>query len=442
MKKTLLTLSISILFTAAIACRTISGGDFEPVVTQVEAPVVPSASTETRAAGIQPADTQAAEIQPTETQLISPAPPTPTAQEPTSEPTLTEQPPLPENIVPVSEAQEIPREDSLPVPDDILEQIGMFQGYGAGFSACIPFDVDQEGVTQWDEYTLQDGASVAVTVLDLTWCTCGFTEDLIEALLITPDGEIQPMEVLEGEITEPGNRCPMLWLTIEPGMPLGEYTVQLSQHGQILEDCFTLEIPDKPTGVWTDEGAWFVGFQPGERVRILVYGQGGDHPGMDENLMVGRFEFLGETLTETDQNGTLLLNVNETITQQYTIYIAVISDSGQTATASMNPILDETLLKYVSRNCGAALPTKLKVGDSALVVHDELLLNAEPYHEAITSLGNLSNGSLVAIIDGPVCEVYDPDGEAYWLWEVETQDGMTGWVVEVDHRDYALLPGE
>jgi len=438
MKKSPPTLFILILLTAALACRTLSGGSAEPAIPLVGSPAVQSPTGKSQTAAVSPT----AVIQPADTRVDPPTQEAPTQQQPEVQTTNDQETPLPKNIVPVSEAQEISLEPDPQVPDDILEQIGMFQGYGAGFSACIPFPVDQEGIFQWDEYTIQDGDSVPVTDLDLTWCACGFEEDLVEAQLIAPDGEMQPMEVLEGEISEPGNRCPMLWLTIEPGMPLGEYQVTLSQSGQVLEDHFTLAIPDDPTGVWRDEGAWFVGFQPGERIRILVYGQGGDQPGMDQNLAVGRFEFLGDTLTEADQSGTLLLSINEMIKQQYTIYIAAISDSGQTATASMNPILDETLLNYVSKDCGAALPTQLKVGDSALVVREELRLNAEPYHETITALDYLPNGSLVQVVDGPVCEVYDPEGESYWLWKVETQGGQTGWVIEVDHVDYALLPGE
>ncbi len=347
MKKLLSILSVLILFNAALACRTLSGEGGEPATPLAELPAVSSPTGEIQTANPQ-ADTPTLEA--------------PTEQQPTSEPTLTEEPPPPKNIVPVSEAQEITLEGSPQVPDDILEQIGVFQGYGAGFGACFPFPVDEQGVFQWDDYTSKDGASVPVTDLDLTWCACGFTDDLIDAQLITPDGEIQLLEVLEDEITEPGNRCPMLWWSIEPEMPLGDYQVQLSQGGQVLEDHFTLDIPDDPTGVWMDEGAWFVGFQPGERIRVLVYGQGGDDLGMEVNVSVGRFEFLGETLTEADQNGTLLLSINEAITQQYIIYVAAISDSGQTAAASMNSMLDESLLKHVSKDCGAALPHNLKWG--------------------------------------------------------------------------------
>jgi hypothetical protein len=438
MKKPPPTLSILILITTALACRTLTGGGGEPAIPLVESPAVPSPTVESQPAAASPTG----DIQPADTQADPPTQEAPTQQQTEAQPTMTEEPPRPENIVPVSEAQEITLESAPQVPDDILEQIGMFQGYGAGFDACFPFAVDQQGVFQWDEYTYKDGASVPVTDLDLTWCACGFADDLIDAQLITPDGEIQPLEVLEGEISEPGNRCPMLWWSIEPGMPLGEYQVQLSQDGQVLEDHFTLEIPDDPTGVWMDGSAWLVGFQPGERIRVLVYGQSIGGLDMEVNVSVGRYEFLGETLTEADQSGTLLLNINEAITQQYVIYVAAISDSGQTAVASMNPVLGESLLKLVSKDCGAALPPQLKVGDSALVVREELLLNAEPFHEAITALGYLPNGSLVNVVDGPVCEVYDPEGESYWLWKVETQDDQTGWVIEVDHVDYALLPGE
>ena len=107
----------------------------------------------------------------------------------------------------------------------------------------------------------------------------------------------------------------------------------------------------------------------------------------------------------------------------------------------MNPILDESLSDYVYATCCRGPSPPAYRSGSALVATKHCYsmpnLTAMPSPLWITCQRFACD-----VVDGPVCEVYDPDGKSYWLWKVETLDGLTGWVIEVDHVDYALLPGE
>ena len=67
------------------------------------------------------------------------------------------------NSVPVPESIDISLDSSNNVPDDVLEQIGMYFGFGGGGDACFPFELNQPGAIEWDEYTFYNGERVPVT---------------------------------------------------------------------------------------------------------------------------------------------------------------------------------------------------------------------------------------------------------------------------------------
>ena len=76
--------------------------------------------------------------------------------------------------------------------------------------------------------------------------------------------------------------------------------------------------------------------------------------------------------------------------------------------------------------CAGALPSRLRVGDTARVT-TSLNLRSEP------GIGNNLIGAnptdaLLKVIGGPVCLAHQ--GSAYVWWQVQSLDGLTGWSAE------------
>jgi hypothetical protein len=93
-----------------------------------------------------------------------------------------------------------------------------------------------------------------------------------------------------------------------------------------------------------------------------------------------------------------------------------------------------------SVDCSMALPTHLKVGDTARVTSN-LNMRVDAGISKSLILTNPS-GTQLTIIGGPVCESYQ-DG-AYLWWEVSRSDEQTGWSAEgsLTDRYYFLEPIE
>jgi len=53
--------------------------------------------------------------------------------------------PSPDNIVPIPESIDISLDGSNSVPDDVLEQIGIYFGFSGGGDECFPFELNQQG---------------------------------------------------------------------------------------------------------------------------------------------------------------------------------------------------------------------------------------------------------------------------------------------------------
>lgn len=78
---------------------------------------------------------------------------TPTEPVPATETPITEvETAIPQNkkpnSVPVPESIDISLDSSNSVPDDVLEQIGMYFGFGGGGDACFPFELNQPGAIE------------------------------------------------------------------------------------------------------------------------------------------------------------------------------------------------------------------------------------------------------------------------------------------------------
>jgi hypothetical protein len=240
--------------------------------------------------------------------------------------------PIPINNVPVPESIDISIDNSNNVPDDVLEQIGMYFGFAI----------------EWDEYTFHNGERVPVTDQRLVWCSCGLDAGGAEASLTLPDGGIQPVEVEDSPNSEPGNRCVGMDYYFGPGSLVGPYKITLSNAGQQISDEFTLFTPQELTGAWMDGGAWidggawFVGFDPGEEIRILAFGNDMTLPSMDE-YGEGRWVFLSEAWGEADQNGMVFVRFEESLEDFNDIYVTATGEDGKQTFASTTP---PTLCRY------------------------------------------------------------------------------------------------
>lgn len=109
-------------------------------------------------------------------------------------------------------------------------------------------------------------------------------------------------------------------------------------------------------------------------------------------------------------------------------------------TVQVTETTSETSAPVIQIDCQLALPTRLKVGDRALVVTN-LNMRTEG---GITKKLIRTNpaGTELTIIGGPVCEAYEAG--AYLWWQVERDDEQNGWSAEASLTDqfYFLEPVE
>jgi hypothetical protein len=87
--------------------------------------------------------------------------------------------------------------------------------------------------------------------------------------------------------------------------------------------------------------------------------------------------------------------------------------------------------------CPAIYPSRLNVGDTAMVSQDPPLPNRVRSQATTTStvLGFIQPGERVQIVGGPVCS-----NEWIW-WQVSSlSTGLTGWTAEGDSQAYWLAP--
>ncbi len=77
-------------------------------------------------------------------------------------------------------------------------------------------------------------------------------------------------------------------------------------------------------------------------------------------------------------------------------------------------------------DCPLAMPSHLKVGDTARVLTNASLRSAPEISNNLILVNPV--GTQLKIIGGPVCEPYQ--GRAYLWWQVQRSDGKSGWSAE------------
>ena len=74
--------------------------------------------------------------------------------------------------------------------------------------------------------------------------------------------------------------------------------------------------------------------------------------------------------------------------------------------------------------CPGAMPSKLRVGDTAIVITEPDPLRVRTYPPDGEQITQLYRDYIVPIVDGPVCA-----NEIVW-WRIELQNEQYGWVAE------------
>lgn len=107
-------------------------------------------------------------------------------------------------------------------------------------------------------------------------------------------------------------------------------------------------------------------------------------------------------------------------------------------TATLSPTLTPTSVFTPTEHCPTQIVSRLKVGQTALVL-ENLRVHSKP--EMIENIVfGIPHDAFVTVMDGPVCEPYM--GGAYLWWEIQNETGDTGWVVEatLNGSSYFLEP--
>ncbi|MFC2053740.1 hypothetical protein ACFLV7_05500 [Chloroflexota bacterium] len=73
----------------------------------------------------------------------------------------------------------------------------MYFGFGGGGDECYPFEINQAGAIEWNEYTYYNSEGIPITNQRLVWCACGLGAGGADANFTLPDGEIQPLVLQE-----------------------------------------------------------------------------------------------------------------------------------------------------------------------------------------------------------------------------------------------------
>jgi hypothetical protein len=72
---------------------------------------------------------------------------------------------------------------------------------------------------------------------------------------------------------------------------------------------------------------------------------------------------------------------------------------------------------------------------------DKLKLRSEPKISPDTVISELDQGTIMYIMDGPLCVHSAETGISYWLWKVKAISiGKTGWVAEGDGQNSFIVP--
>jgi len=193
-----------------------------------------------------------------------------------------------------------------------------------------------------------------------------------------------------------------------PGSLVGPYKITLTNAGQHISDEFTLFIPQELTGAWMDDGAWFVGFDPGEEIRILAFGNDMTLPSMDK-YGEGRWVFLSEAWGKVDQNGMVFIRFEESLEDFNDIYVTATGEDGRQIFASTTPMYGFMISDTFSMVCDTALPPRLRLGNTVVVTQDGILVSDDLVHDSGEILDELYAGTQVEVIDGPFCDNWLPE---------------------------------
>ena len=317
---------------------------------------------------------------------------------------------------------------------DIINEVGFYAASGMVRGGDCNFTPKQAGIAEM--YLIDNiyvtmgeppvlGKEIPISHGDISWCACGLNPGAAAAILTAPDGTNQSLGVQESPFSDATNRCVSFLFPVQPGIQLGTYQVRLQNGKSILTDDFTLQMPLQPGSVWKDDSAWFIGLQPGEKVRLLVFA--GDP----------QWKFLGEQALQADRNGRLLVQFEHGLSQSQTVIAAADGEKSGRVILSSKPVLfgAETVVNAFFKSCAGGMPTRLVQNGSAVVLQDDLPLYKENFIQDSGIIARLKKNVIVRLVGNAFCT--DVNG---WLWNIQAPDGTGGWVSEGDTTTYFLEP--
>ena len=317
------------------------------------------------------------------------------------------------------------------LPADVMSQVGFYMGAGGGVETCN-FEPSQPGSLEtWmgDLYTQANGAEIPVTAGKLDWCICGISQNPAAASLTLPDGSSQELNIQQNaDMITPQYQCGYVEYRVRPGVQLGVYKFTFTNASNRLTDQVNLVIPSSPSGGWLKETneAWFVGYQPGESIRLLVFSSTSQ-----DNV---EWSFMGEKQLNSNDSGMLIVGFNASLVQSGHLVVAAIGgSSGRAAikTEEGGPDYEYGIVSIFMKDCGGGQISRLTPGSSAAVIKDNLPLYAN--RDRGGEIAVLPAGTLLNITGNPLCD-------DNWFWPAQMPDGRSGWVQEMQGSTYFLEP--
>ena len=262
---------------------------------------------------------------------------------------------------------------------------------------------------------------------------CGWkTNEKIELTISKPDGKRISVQ-LTSQSQSSNIYYAKYSLTPQLNEKTGEYSYRFQGSSGAVSSRFTVYKPSGARLYWlTSSQMMLYQFKANERVRVFAYKAYGT-----------AWKFLAWQEFTTNARGELLitdsLNADD--------YVVVGSKSGEVhfrnPYAKWNHRDTETTGAYLitkaaanARVCFNPPATRLKPGNKASVantVKNPLDVRKEPSKSGEV-VGKLPKGTVITILDGPVCS-----NEMYW-WHIRLSSGVEGYVAEGDSRQYFLEP--
>jgi hypothetical protein len=309
------------------------------------------------------------------------------------------------------------------LPEDILDEVGYFTGGGQmTFLTCEKSSM-MEFCFVTDEVRWLESFIAHIQGVDFG--------DEINVLVDVPNGQ-----KIESFVTVPLSEVPVLEyrFALTPEMPIGRYKIIFSGKNGVLEHEFNVNMPSEPVVRERGNKIILLGFKPDENVRFFVY---------QYQPKLSRIAFIAWKTLIIGAEGTLIIDIefSEGKSVEDFMYF-IVNDDDEILYDSLFDIFSggslfssNTIPEPVQICSG--MRSRLYNALNAQVAQlngSNVRIRSRPgfSHDIVASI---STGTKVMIVElSPVCA-----DESTW-WEIQTEDGIKGWMAESQNGVYLLEP--